>query len=798
MEQNNFTWIPFYMEMADKLLTYKDKRKPLLHLIYALGPKYVGYIKTNNDDQASDIDPFTVFGIFNRKISDDKRLYMCRYFKNHLKIKADIPSDFTGIPVLNPLKSVFFRKENICTDVQPLWNLFEAVIRDDKENTSSFFDKVCKQKGIKWNITMGLFWIRPYHYIALDGKNRAYLPHLGIEVFSEESLDYTHYIQLLNKIKNLISKDNPQEKSILDISYHAYENEEPIIDSDMKRQYWLVGCNYDSGSQRDRFIENKIWESRYDENKTIDLKQFSLAKTIKKGDIIILKSSSLKGQKKQKVPFLRVKGVGIVSSDIKVSHSNDYTQCVCSVDYISSEILDFEGSAYGAYQKTIHQANSKVQPIINYANKMLFPYSQYIDLLKEVHNLVFTGAPGTGKTYLAKSIAREMGCTEEEVQFVQFHPSYDYADFVEGLRPVENSNGQIGFERKDGVFKQFCKKAAKNLIDSEKSVEILKDERYWENKLQHFIDESIENNTEIRLKSGNDFTIEDASEQCITIHNSNNKKASRIAVNMNDILDLLINNAPLNQVKDIREHFHRSTQYQVDSYIFSLAKEIRKSQDGSQISLSVSKVERKNYIFIIDEINRGDASKIFGELFYAIDPEYRWNTQKAQEAIRVQTQLQNLVSESDTFAKGFYVPENVYIIATMNDIDRSVESMDFAMRRRFTWKEIQPEERSRMLDEVLESHANDAKDTMLRLNNIIAGTEGLGTAFQIGPAYFLKLKDYGYDYQKLWDMNISPLLQEYLRGFRKVDEIMAKMKQAYFNTSNDTDLGVKALSDEED
>ena len=161
-------------------------------------------------------------------------------------------------------------------------------------------------------------------------------------------------------------------------------------------------------------------------------------------------------------------------------------------------------------------------------------------------------------------------------------------------------------------------------------------------------------------------------------------------------------------------------------------------------------------------------------MFYAIDPGYRGETGK------VKTQYQNLIQEDDVFADGFYVPDNVYIIGTMNDIDRSVESMDFAMRRRFTWKEVTPTETQSMLDTL--PCAYMAKNAMNRLNEEIAKTEGLGAAYMVGPAYFLKLGNNGGDFQRLWKMNIEPLLKEYLRGFRKTDEILKKYRKAYFKS----------------
>jgi len=328
---------------------------------------------------------------------------------------------------------------------------------------------------------------------------------------------------------------------------------------------------------------------------------------------------------------------------------------------------------------------------------------KYIDLLERNKNLILTGAPGTGKTFLAKRIAKQMNA---EMEFVQFHPSYDYTDFVEGLRPFKKEGSEFGFQLKDGIFKAFCKKAIEK-----KSADNF-DELYAE-----FTDGLSENNELFETPTHKKkFRVEiNGNKSCVAI------PETEVGTRMSITKEMIKNYIQSGEIRDWKP------------YTIPIAERF---QSRYEIKTEAIIQEKKPFVIIIDEINRAEISKVFGELFFSIDPGYRGTNG------RVKTQYSNLQEDGDLFKDGFYVPENVYIIGTMNDIDRSVESFDFAMRRRFAWQAIYPLDRISMWDGSIDDFKEEAKERMESLNSAIENIRGLGSAFHIGPAYFLKLKNF--------------------------------------------------------
>ena len=253
-------------------------------------------------------------------------------------------------------------------------------------------------------------------------------------------------------------------------------------------------------------------------------------------------------------------------------------------------------------------------------------------MLIESKNLIFRGAPGTGKSYLAKEIAADIisngyednynNLTDEQkkqVEFVQFHPSYDYSDFVEGLRPKINNDGTMGFELRDGIFKKFVARAKKDYEDSLKSKEIIEKEATVQELLTKFFSEIEFGTDTFKTVNGSEFTITDADDDHIYIYIPKNESANRLVLNLDEIRKMLESGLEFKKVKDVTAFFGKAFATQGYSYDFAIYNAIKNKR--IRVSKTVSKKkELKKYIFIIDEINRGEISKIFGELFYAIDP----------------------------------------------------------------------------------------------------------------------------------------------------------------------------------
>jgi hypothetical protein len=330
------------------------------------------------------------------------------------------------------------------------------------------------------------------------------------------------------------------------------------------------------------------------------------------------------------------------------------------------------------------------------------------------------------------------------------------------------------FELQDGIFKKFIAMARKNYEDSLKSKEDIEKEVSVQQAMTDFFSNIELGIDKFKTINGSEFTITSVDDRHINIYIPGNPTVNKLNLNIDEVRKMLESGEKFEKIKDIMIFFGKTYSTQGYSYDYAIYKAISERKIASSKSI-MKQTELKKYIFIIDEINRGEISKIFGELFFAIDPGYRGKVGE------ISTQYANMHSDPD---EKFYIPENVYIIGTMNDIDRSVDSFDFAMRRRFRFIELKADERLEMLatleDDKLEA---EAIRRMTALNMEIANVEDLNENYQIGASYFLKLNTLTFD--QLWTDYLQPLLQEYIQGMYDEEGIMKKFAKAYGYLNSD-------------
>ncbi len=683
------------MELADKLKNYSDNRSELIQMITDVYDKIGIPLPTLEKDEMHpvDLDPFTVFGLFNKKIKEKTRIAICTALAEQLHITAGIPNDFNGIPILNNLSSTFycFVGERGEQDIDNLWKIFIAALNYADEQSESnlsefckYYDIVKKQKGIRRNLSIGLFWIRPYHYLNLDSCNTDFLKNSNsipdnvrkmVSAYKGGLPSADVYLQLCAVCKEAFQTAGLIYTSFPSMSYFAWSQSNNSTTS----------YNYDAESDLNNDNNSDapvIWKISHGTNSTGVPEE--LRETLEKRKVVtvhrytkalatsnISQGESFMTQIKSGDYFYLCYGAEIVLfgqflNDLPkpnpemseqynaenwyereyklIAESKDrnkyngvkkwWTSNYNSTCVKVSENALFEELILEPYfglklsdLKTgeYHELYTKEE----FLNDVFITESEYDKLRSLVlgkKNIILQGAPGVGKTFSAKRLAYSVigEKNESRICMVQFHQNYSYEDFIMGYRP--NDSG--GFELQSGVFYNFC----------------------------------------IRCKENPD----------------------------------------------------------------------------------------KPYFFIIDEINRGNLSKIFGELLMLIETDKRGEKHKL-----------NLVYES----KPFFVPENLHIIGMMNTADRSLAMIDYALRRRFSFYTMQPAFENADKNGFGDYTGKiDCKlyytviERIKDLNNAIRKDSTLGKGFEIGHSYFAPEDISVIDDEwvcNVVEYEIIPLIEEY-------------------------------------
>ena len=696
------SWTSFYMELADKLLAFKDDRQALiatLRRVYAQIGMALPTLDSSGDP--TDIDPFTVFGLFNRTMSKLDRERVALGMARHFRVVAAIPEDLSVIPALSGRNARFSDSaRNTEAEIDTLWLLFACALRYadkpnviDETNFCSYFDSAVKQEGVSWNITMGLFWVRPYTYANLWLRDRQFLsmpgrmPELiGTWAASIRRIGTgSDYLMWCRMIRGAMKKGQYAYTTFPELSACVLspselvnrENKEAdkekeevtqaaaLGDADVETvRYWLYApgrgaCMWDEFHLRG--IMGLAW------GEIGDLTAYAHKEDLKAQ---MLQTYPENGTQKNDIHALWQFANEMKPGDVvfvKKGRSEILGRGIVAGDYV----YDPEGGHYPNCRE-VRWTSAGNWPIDErLAMKTLTEITDYPELLSRI------------ETFFEDSDDD----VESEEPLVIF-PEYSARQFLNEVYMPE--------ERYDSIVGLLCTK--KNII--------------------------------MQGAPGVGKTY----------------AAKRLAYSMMGVKDAL---------RVMLIQFHQSYSYEefIEGYRPSGAGfELVKGAFYSFCKKAADD-EENAYFFIIDEINRGNLSKIFGELFMLIESDKRGPKNK----------LQLLYSR-----ELFYVPRNVHIIGMMNTADRSLAMLDYALRRRFAFVELSPAFDSEGFRDYCAGLGNPRFEALVRevesLNRAIAEDESLGEGFCIGHSYFCNMEADSCTDEALAsivDYELIPMLKEY-------------------------------------
>lgn len=645
MPQTQFSWMPAYAAIAQGMYGMRNDRSRLLKLFKSIfsGEGGLTFPMDTEAEGLVTIDPFTFFATFNRGVSPEKRNRIVRLALDGLG-RQDVatPTDYEGLPVVNNMRSWFFggKQDRGAHDIDNLWELFCAAMElatnpagvQQRLQMAHAFDAVRSQICIKWNITIGLFWVLPNIYMPMDAHSRGYLADvLGIKVKGANLPAGEEYLVIMDAIRAAT------DKPFYELSADAYEwKPEP-------KTPWGWHPNlkeYNPG------IDQDTWDQLLDDSSIFNPQAQALLRRMMDagGKATCTQLAQTYGES---MSYYQSAGTNMA---MKVAKALDCPLWQGKywpiLFYGKNTSKDDAGSFLWMIRPELAEAlkSRDLSDVPLYAEpdgeaasqtsaKKPYDDAQFLQdvfvsksdlaamkgLLERKKNLILQGAPGTGKTYAAKRLAYAMMGEEDSsrIGFVQFHQSYTYEDFVIGYRP----NGEGGFDIQPGIFADFCSRAARD--------------------------------------SG------------------------------------------------------------------------------------------RSYFFIIDEINRANISKVFGELLMLIEADHRG------DSVELSIDRRRLT-----------VPENLFIIGMMNTADRGLALIDYALRRRFAFFDMKPALDTPGFLAMLQDTGNEKLsalvDAVREVNKEIEKDPALGQGFCIGHSYFCAQKGVAdEDVHGIARFEIEPLIAEY-------------------------------------